>query len=160
MQESNLRYEGQNLMPYRLANPLCNALEAFGESGDTPIPFLERHPRFSATPVPGGGGVGVGPPLSPLPCSLAHLHALGRWLSMQCSPCRHPHILWSEDCILRIQYAKPLTHCAAMVCRLVQLNRITILLSWAYPCRMKRGSLYRLHYPPLAGLYSLHTAFA
>lgn len=67
MQESNLRYEGQNLMPYRLANPLCNALEAFGESGDTPIPFLERHPRFSATPVPGGGGVGVGPPLSPAP---------------------------------------------------------------------------------------------
>ena len=67
MQESNLRYEGQNLIPYRLANPLCNALEAFGESGDTPIPFLERHPRFSATPVPGGGGAGVGPPLSPAP---------------------------------------------------------------------------------------------
>lgn len=66
MQESNLRYEGQNLMPYRLANPLCNALEAFSESGDTPIPSLERHPRFSATPVPGGGGAwGRGLPLPP-----------------------------------------------------------------------------------------------
>ena len=66
-QETNLRYEGPNLIPCRLATPLCNALEAFGESGDTPIPFLERHPRFSATPVPGGGGAGVGPPLSPAP---------------------------------------------------------------------------------------------
>lgn len=115
-------------------------------------------PDFPLPPYRVGVGRGVG--ASPLPCSLAHLHALGRWLSMQCSPCRHPHILWSEDCILRIQYAKPLTHCAAMVCLLVQLNRITILLSWAYPCRMKRGSLFRLHYPALAGLYSLHTAFA
>ena len=103
MQDSNLRCEGQNLMPFRLADPLC--LWVGLVRAVIPLyPSLERPPNFPPPP-PAGEGVGpVGcspPPLRahvpprPKPCGRVDRHppsAPGTPLYMVCMPCILLHL--------------------------------------------------------------------